>query len=212
MRKTSLVLVMAALLGSGAVLAQAKAKTKVVCWNDDKGHKMCGDRVPPEYAKQKREVMNERGIVVETKAREKTAEERAADALKVEEAKKAAEQAKYDKYLMQTYQNVSDLEAVRKERVTALEGRLGLAEKAVGETRNSVKTLHERVEALKKKQKEPDKGLAKQVKEYDKALLENLAAVEALKAERQKTITKFDTDIARFKELRPQAAATVTTP
>lgn len=204
MHKTSLVLLMAALLCSGSVLAQAKKK--VVCWNDEQGKKMCGDRVPPQYAKQEREVLNERGIVVETKAREKTTEERAADAVKVEEIKKAEEQAKYDKFLLQTYQKASDLEAMRKERVTTLEGRLVLAEKAVAETQNSVKTLHERVEALKKKQKEPDKNLAKQVKEYDKALLENIASVEALKQEREKTIAKFDTDIARFKELRPQAA------
>ncbi len=194
---------LALMLVANSALAQKK---KVVCWNDDKGHKMCGDRVPPEYAKQQREVMNEYGVVVETKAREKTDEERAADALKVEEAKKAEEQAKYDKYLLQTYQKVADLEAVRKERVVTLEGRLVLAEKAVTETQNSVKTLHERVEALKKRSKEPDKNLAKQVKEYDKALLENIASVEAIKQEREKTVVKFDTDIARFKELRPEAA------
>jgi len=205
MRKTTWILMLVALIASGAAQAQKK---KVVCWNDDKGHKMCGDSVPPQYAKQQREVMNERGVVVETKAREKTAEERAADAQKRVEAKQAEEQAKYDQYLLQTYRKVDELEAVRKERVTTLEGRLVLAEKAVAETQNTVKTLHERVEALKKNQKEPDKNLAKQVKEYDKALLENIASVEALKQDREKTIAKFDTDIARFKELRPQAAAT----
>lgn len=202
MRKTTFIFVIAATLCNG----QAWAGKKVVCWNDDQGHKMCGDTVPPRYVKKEQQIMNDRGVVVETRAHEKTPEELAAAAKMAEEAKQAQEQAKYDNYLVQSYQKVSDLESMRKERVTTLEGRVALAEKSVTDMQATVKTLHDRVEGLKKKQKEPDKNLAKQIKTYDKALLENIASVEALKQEREKTVAKFDKDIARFKELRPEAA------
>ncbi len=199
-------LAIALLIATTTVSGTALAKKKVVCWNNDQGQKMCGDTVPPQYAKQQRDVLNERGIVVETKAREKTADERAEEAQKADEAKLAEEQAKYDKYLMQTYAKASDLEAMRKERVTTLEGRLVLAEKSVIDAQKSVKDLHERVEALRKQKKEPPKQLAAQIKEYDKALVDNMQSVEALKQEREKTIAKFDKDIARHKELRPPVA------
>lgn len=202
MRKLILITLAAVLLNPLAALAAKK----VVCWNDDQGHRMCGDTVPPQYAKKEQRTMNKQGIVVETKAREKTAEEVAADAVKAEEAKRAQEQAKYDSYLVQTYQKVADLEAVRKERVATLEGRLTLAEKSVVDMQGSVKGLHDRVEALKKANKEPDKKLAAQIREYDKALLDNMQSVVAIKQEREKTIVKFDKDIARFKELKPPAA------
>ena len=58
---------------------------KLACWTDDKGQKACGDRVPPQYAKKERQVLDGHGRVIQTQSREKTPEE-IAEARQKEEA------------------------------------------------------------------------------------------------------------------------------
>jgi hypothetical protein len=66
-----IVAVGAALLLSTPVLHAGK----LYKWIDESGQVRYGDRVPPEYAKRRNETLNSQGIVVETKAAQKTKEQ-----------------------------------------------------------------------------------------------------------------------------------------
>ena len=52
-----------AVLPAGA--QKPKAGKQIQCWTDKSGQRMCGDRIPQEYAGQKRDVMKD-GRVIET--------------------------------------------------------------------------------------------------------------------------------------------------
>lgn len=179
---------------------------KLQCWTDNKGVRSCGDRVPPEYAKDEREVLNQQGIVVSTKSRQKTDAEIAEEQRKAEaasaEKKRFEEQAAYDKYMLQTFDSVTQMNAVRETRVVTLDGRLRLAEKSVGDTENSLKGLKERANTLKQAGKPVDPRLAKQIAEFETSLVDTLKSIAQLKTEREQTALKFDNDVERYKKLR----------
>lgn len=204
MKQIALGILMAAVL---AAPAAAQDKKRIQCWTDDKGQRMCGDRVPPEYADKERKVMNERGVVVETKRGAKTQEEIAEEARKVKQAEEAEKRAAYDRALLENYRSTKDLETMRDERLSLLDSRIASSKKSLADNENSLKGLQERAETLKKEGKPVNERVEKQIKQFTRAVKDNLKALESYQREREEIQTKFDSDIARFNELHPPAAS-----
>lgn len=221
MRKLTLMTLIAVTASATAVAAPPGKSHTMQCWTDEHGVRACGDRVPPQYAQGEREVLNSQGMVTDTKSRKRTAAEVVEDQKKeaaIEaEKRRLSEQTAYDRYLLQTFQSVTQMQAVRDNRVATLDGRLGLAEKSVTENEKTLQGLRERATA-----KPNDVRLKKQVKEYESSLVDTLKAVAQMKKDRENTNTKFDRDVARYKKLRsgelqigsldPTAPAGATTP
>lgn len=183
--------------------AAAAEGGKIVCWTDEHGKRACGDHVPPQYANKERKVYDQRGIVVETQERQKTPEEIAAEKRqeqqRAEEEKQRKEQAAYDRYLLQTFNAVSDLEKARDERLAMIDGRIGLAEKAVTNDEAALQSLREH--------EKPDAETREKIAQFEKSLAQNRDALAQLKANRQKVADKFAEDIARFRLLRGETPA-----
>src|SRR5690348_5110398 len=95
------VLALAATLAVAPALPQT-AQKKIQCWTDKEGKKMCGDRVPQEYAGQKREVIKD-GRVVDTVKAAKTPEEIEADKRQQAAVEEAKRKELYDRQLLETY-------------------------------------------------------------------------------------------------------------
>src|SRR5215470_4040274 len=92
---------------------QGAPAAKLYRWTDDKGVVHYGDTVPPEYAKQDRNVLNSQGVNVGFEQGEVTPEQRAEKERQAAEAKRAQlqreETARRDKMLLETYISVSDI-------------------------------------------------------------------------------------------------------
>lgn len=191
------------------VLAQQQGNKTFQCWTDDKGQRVCGDRVPPEAAARDREVIRD-GRVVETK-KIKTPEELAEEQRKKREAEEAQRRADYDRALLETYRSAKDIEAMRDERLLLIDGRITSTEKNAAGTDKSLEDLRARAAALEAQGKKVDARLANQIKEYEKSQKQNRRALERYRAERNDVETKFNKDLARYYELRggpPPAPAT----
>jgi hypothetical protein len=198
-------------LAAMACTAHAQGKPKLPqgrqlqCWTDDKGARACGDRVPPQYVKKEREVLDSQGRVIETKAREKTPEEVAAEEATKKLAKEMAErqekQAKYDHFLTDTYNTEKELQHTRDERIATMDNRLKLIEKSISDNTNTLKQLKDRKAGLDKQQK-TDKKLDKQIAEVEKALADSQDSSTQLQSDREAMKKKFDDDIARWRELK----------
>lgn len=186
--------------------SQAQGKKKIQCWTDERGHRSCGDRVPPQYAKTEREIINERGVVVGTKSRQKTAEEIAEEERKAQAEAEAQKQAQakvaYDRFLIDSYSSIKDLETARDLRLQMTDGRIQLAEKALADSQKTLKDLKDQVAAATAAKKEPDKKLLGQVRKFEKAVAENSESVTQLQRDREQTQIKFAQDIQRFRELK----------
>src|SRR5581483_8440140 len=128
------VVVVFALVAASSVAWAGKAG-RIQCWTDERGQRACGDAPSPKDAIKERNVFNEQGQVVETWPRAPTpAEIEEAEKAKAAEearAKQAERQHAYDRYLLESYQSVQDLEATRDQRLQALEVRMELVQKAI---------------------------------------------------------------------------------
>jgi hypothetical protein len=194
----AVLMMMATGLASAAAVDSKKALYR---WTDEKGQVHYGDKVPPQEAKQGREAINNQGTVLKVvpkqlegaeleKAQAKAREEKA-------EQDAAAQRVAYDRYLLSSFGSVADLQASREERLTALDGRITLAQKAVDDNEKTLADLRGRASNGK-----PDAKLQSQLDTYDGALIDNLQAVRKLKQERAATEEKYALDIDRFKKLR----------
>lgn len=213
--RSFIVLTVVALLLPVAASAEGK---KIQCWTDDKGHRSCGDSVPPQYAQKEVQIINERGLVIEKKAREKTAAEIAEDDRKAKEAinneQNARKRAAYDRFLLDTYGSVKELEKTRDIRVQTLDSRIVLAEKAVADNQKTLEDLRGRAakppaaganpKTADAAAKSNDK-LKKQIETFEKTLADNTQAITTMKQEREQTVKKFAEDIQRWQELKAPA-------
>jgi DNA repair exonuclease SbcCD ATPase subunit len=195
-----------AALAVAASAAAQDAQKKIQCWTDKNGQRMCGDRVPPEYAGQKRDVIKD-GRVVDTVRAARTPEEAAEEARKKKEADEARKRADYDRALLESYRSARDIEVMRDERVALIDGRLRSAEKNAADTDRGLEGLRARADALTKENQPVDDKLEKQIKQFEKAQQQNQKALERYRKEREDLVQKFNHDLARYNELRPPAAA-----
>ncbi len=177
--------------------ASAAGEKKLYRWTDAEGRVHYGDKIPPQDAKQGKAAINKQGVVTKVVPRELTQSERvAADA-----AAKAAQDAAdaharlvaADRYLVQAYASVADIQAARTERLAAIDSRIALVGKAVVDTEATLGKLRKRA---------AEPGVAPQIVSFERALIENLQANAKLRDERAATVSKFASDIDRYKRLK----------
>ena len=148
----------------------------------------------------------ERGLVVEVKAREKTPEELAEEdrlaKLAAEKQAREQEQARYDGYLLQAYQSVAGIIDTRDSRVRVLNGRLGLTEKSIADAERALIDLRKRADNLDDQDKPVPAKLETQIADFETTLQRNRDSAARIRAERSQIVEQFAQDIARYRELR----------
>lgn len=193
--------VLVAALSAMPAAAQQKGGKKIQCWTDKNGARMCGDQVPPEYAGEKRDVMQQ-GRVVDTIDASKTADERDAEKRRLAAEEDKQKRAEYDRALLEMYRNQGDITAMRDERISLVDSRIQAAQKNSSDTDKSLAGLRARAEAAEKKNEPVDPRLAKQIRQFEKAQKDNAAALERYNKERESLRVKFERDYVRYAELR----------
>ncbi len=199
----------AAILFQGiADAANTSGSTKTYRWVDDKGVTHIGDSIPPEYASQGRQELNQQGVAL----RETPRQPSPAEAIQAQQA--AAEVAKrrqHDSFLLTTYTQVRDIEQLRDERVGLIDGQMEIARLSLNSTDQRIVSIEGRMRnfqpysASPNARRMPDQ-LAEEVVRTLKerrSLTESLAARESEKNELR---AQFDADIARYRELTGPAS------
>lgn len=184
-------------------LLSAPLAAKTYRWVDDQGKVHYGDRIPPEYAKQERETLNERGIVIDRNDRQKTSAELAREQAEAEAAAareaQQAEQERYDRFLISTYATQDQLILRRDEQLTILDGQIGSGEVSIVQSEATLQDLQARAEGLKANNRPVPDTLSKQIKTFESALAGGRRAIEALRKERQEVAEGFARDLERYR-------------
>lgn len=199
---------LALLLGAAVpVIADAQARrAPVQCWNDDRGQKVCGDVVPPSEARRQRELIDKRGVVTRVVPAQKTAEQVEAEA-KIR--REMEQRVAYDRYLLQAYNTVADIERARDDRLSALDARARLADKSMADTRASLAELRSRIpkpaaggDGKASAPTAVDARLQGKIDEFTIAEADHLKAQARIRQERAQIVVDFARDIVRFRELK----------
>ena len=179
---------------------------KIKCWNNKDGVRECGAMVPPEYAQQRVEVVNDKGQVIKVYPRALTPKELEAAKLAELEKQKAQrreiEKKRQDLILLRTFTTERDLELSRKSKVDAIKGIIDI-------TSSNTKTLQKNLLELQKKAADYERSGGKPPKSLVDDMLSLRGQVqdnENFVAKKQQAIInlekKYDSDLKRYRELK----------
>jgi len=184
MRARELILLSVAAVAVAAWASPAEAQ-RVYRWVDENGVVHFGDAIPPEYSKERHEVLDSRG------GRTAVNEPKAASDSPVRDDR--------DRALLATYGNVAEIESVRDRRTGYLEAQNSVAEDRLKGLRTRQQQLEGNAAAINELA-----TVEQRIREYD-------AEIERRQVEIERIRGQFDDDIARYRELKglpaPEEAA-----
>lgn len=179
--------------------ATATAGSRIKCWVNKDGVRECGQIVPPEYAQQRIEIINERGIVVEVIEAAKSREQLAKEAA---ERRRLAEQKRRDEILLNTFTTERDIELARKSRIQAIESIIAITNSNTRSLKSNLTRIQKRAADFERAGEEPPKELFAEMESLKRQIKDN----EEFVAKKQRDIIdlekRFDADLKRFRELK----------
>lgn len=183
-------------------------------WVDENGEIRYSDRIPPGQVKYKRQMLNEHGVVIETREAAKTAEELEADkeAKRIREAELAeqrrlkAEQAKHDRVLLLTFSSEEEMMSVRDNRIEVIDSVIRLIESSILSTEERLINLENNADDLYiSKGKEVPGGLAQNIEFFTRKIINRKEQLRLKEEEKKKIDQQFDDDLNRYRWLKSQA-------
>jgi len=194
---------------TGLMVLAVSAHAGLNKWVDEHGQVHYGDRVPAQYMKQERSVLNEQGVVVK-KVGKKKSEEQLSEERKEMEAQaqinkqKMIEQRRKslrDRVLLDSYTQERDILIQRDARVDAVDSQLTLTETIIKDQEKKLADVRKRIKNIESSGRKVPENLHKDVIAVGRQLETHYQYVENKNNERQQIIDKFDSDIERFREL-----------
>jgi hypothetical protein len=167
-------------------------------WVDAQGHVHFSDRVPPEAVHQQYSEVDGNGRTRKLVEREKTPEEAAAAA---RSAKLVEQQASHDRYLLQTYAGIDDLQLAHTAQLQSLEQRSMAARKALADDQATLADLRSRDASAQVEGPEASAKLQQQIGSFERSAQQTVDTLRKLDRERDATAARFDADTQRYQLL-----------
>jgi hypothetical protein len=191
-------------LASTGSAAASSSDRKLYKWVDEQGVTHYGDHVPPEYASQEQHVINAQGIETERIEAQKTGDQLAAEEQKKRDAEASANR---DRNLLNTYVSVAEIERLRDQRLELLADQVKVTGQFLEILNGRLKKLQLACMRFRPYSNDPHApSMSDQVAEDLVRVGTDIRTQEENLREKrseESTMSKqFDSDIARFKELR----------
>lgn len=209
MHSRTQVLLFAALM---LIAAGATAgSTKVYKWVDKDGVVHFGSSIPPEYASQQTEQLNDQGQVISTQAAQKTPQQIAAEAAAQQQAQQQAQAqaaaAAHDKVLLDTYTSVSDIERDRDSKLSAIDAQITVLNGSITSAQSTLAEFQSRAAELTQKNKPVPPDLQKHIDAARQQLIANQQQLLTQQQYKQQMSDQFASEMARYKQLTAAPAA-----
>lgn len=205
----SLTLILPLLFSIGLTAGTAQAKIK--CWTNSDGIRECGNIVPPEYAQQGHDEISKQGTRVKRHERAKTeaelAEEARLKAIEEEKKRLAEEQAMHDRVLLSTFASEDEIIMTRDGKITSIKTEIRLTNRSKDKAEERLSRLRKKAANLERAGKPLPKKLAQDIQHTQTQVKEYESFVNNKQAEKDKLHQQFETDVKRYRELRPQRRA-----
>ncbi|MFA7386650.1 MAG: DUF4124 domain-containing protein [Thiohalobacteraceae bacterium] len=197
-----------ALLTLGQVQAAEPGKSvgRLYKWKDENGKVHYGDKIPPQYAKQERKVLNDQGVEVKTleaaKTPEQLAEEERLAEQRREQERVAAERAAHDRMLLATFSTEDDMVMTRDGKIAAIDGILRVTRGRIDKLEETLSGLTRRAAELERAGKPIPDSLHEEILGARGQVQRYLDYIATKRREQEGIRAQFEVDIRRFRELR----------
>jgi hypothetical protein len=190
-----------------AIASGPAAAQKLYKWVDKDGQVHYGDRIPPEYADQDRDVLNKQGLKVGSEEGAETPEEAREREKREQAARVAEEQAQRDRMLISTYQNVDEIEELRARRLDQIDAQILIQEQSLANLKARHAEQVQRASRFAPANTDPKAppmpdGMAEDLKRAESDIRTQELNLDKRREERAALNRQFDTDVARYRELR----------
>jgi len=159
--------------------APVAAAGKVYRWVDENGVVHFGDAIPPEYSKERHEVLDGKGTRITVHGEKPEPDSPARD--------------NRDRALLATYGSVAEIESVRDRRIGYLDDQNAVARDRLESLRTRRRALADNPAAINELA-----TVEQRIREYDQEISRRNAEIERIREQ-------FQADILRFEELRGAA-------
>ena len=185
--------------------AAAPVQAKLYKWVDENGNVHYSDTVPPEHARQGREVKSRSGQTVEEVPPPPTEEElerqRREQARREAEREREAERRERDRVLLMSYSSVEQIERTRDQRLDTLESRINITESRLEKLRGDLERERERAAAAERSGRGDPAQIHQRVEEIVDRIERNEAVIEDTRREMDQIREQFAAEIERYREL-----------
>lgn len=181
------------------------APPTIKCWINESGVKECGSTIPPQYASQGYQEINNKGEIVKKIDHEKSAEEREKLVKKEQQAlenqKYAKEQEAQDRKLLDLYPSESDIEAAKNGKLESIKASVDVTQKQLDFYLLSLKEAEKTFNLPNLQKDEKTKleghisGLKEQINKFEQS-------IDNKKKEREHAITEYDDYLLRYREIK----------
>jgi hypothetical protein len=172
---------------------------------NDRGETVYGSTVPPQFAKNGYEILNERMQVIETIPRAKTEAELAAQAADRErllaEEEVLRKQQEVDSLLLRLYRSPEEIGRKRDERVTLIDGQITALTASLSKTEGELATSQKVIADYTGQSKEPPAFAVEAVRIQQEEVDRLVAQRTRLESDRATAIADADRDMKRLSEL-----------
>jgi len=198
------ILCAATLLASSCFAVGASNGRTLYKWVDAQGITHYGDRIPPEYASQERQIINSEGVEISRLEAQKTPEQLAAEDQKKLEAQQSQER---DKNLLSTYASVQEIERLRDQRLTLLSDQIKVTSQFLEVLDGKLKKLRVTSMHFKPYSNDPNAvvmpdQIAEDLVHVGNDIRTQEQNLQAKRNEEDIMSKQFASDISRFKELK----------
>lgn len=191
--------------------APAAAEELFYRYENAEGVTVIDDHVPPRFAHKGYAVLSKTGRVIEVVPRALTEAERSdANNPVVQErlrAEAAEKQRRYDTILLARYSNVVDIEAARDRKLREIEVRINLLSGNIRGLKQQLESRQQVAADLERSGRAVPEEYPRSIEALRAEIAEAQTQISRYEVERTATEMRFEMDIERFRELRPDQHA-----
>ncbi len=178
-------------------------------WVDDEGVVHYGDRIPPEYADQRSDVLNRHGVAVGTREGARSEAAREAEAREAEARAERMAQQRRDRVLLDTYLSVEEIRMLRDRRLEMLQAQLDVTASTLERLYQQLHTLETLAAEYRPYSDDPEAeripdDLARDLATVQGAVLDYERTIEQGREEQRRLMDRFEADILRFEQLQAE--------
>lgn len=183
-------------------------KRLIKCWSDEKGVRECGTSVPPEYSRNRIEVINEQGVVVQvieaTRTREELEREREREKLRKAEQAAITAQKRRDELLLQSYTNEKDLLTARNRTLEGIDGQITIVKNNLKLMRDNLDRLNHQAADHERNGTKPPQKLLEDIEKMRQDFEDLQNTMQKHESERESLVKRYENDLKRFRQLKRQ--------
>jgi hypothetical protein len=180
------------------------------CWTNKEGVRECGNTIPPEYAQQETETINERGLVTDVQERAKTKEELEQERKQAEEKKRREEeeaarrkkQDAYDRVLLSTFLSEQEIIDSRDRKISAIDGTIEVTRITIDKLDSDLQAERKRAANFERKGKTIPENVQKTISSLERQIADKQSYIASKEQEKKLITEKYAKDLERFRELK----------